>query len=242
VHRSNFAISGFTEQPRREELAQLARKRRLPLLEDLGSGALAPPGLAGLNAAMHEENSVAASVRAGASVVTYSGDKLLGGPQAGVLTGKKELIGRIRQNPLFRALRVDKLTYAALEATLAAYLREDFASIPTLRMMRLSAQKVGERAEAIARLLEPVNGLRVQIRRGTSMVGGGAAPAAKLPTFLLAIAREGMSAEQLAQALRRSSPPIVARIAGERVLLDLRTVLPEQEAAIVARLHELARP
>ena len=146
VHRSNFQIVGFTEQPSLEELAALGRERGIPVIEDLGSGALFDLRTVGVTA----RPGLRRILRAGVDVVTYSGDKLLGGPQAGLLSGRREVMARIRRNPLFRALRVDKLTYAALEATLLAYVRQDYDAIPAVRMMRLSAEEIGRRAEALA--------------------------------------------------------------------------------------------
>ena len=231
VHRSNFEITGFTEQPTLDELVALARKRNIPLMEDQGSGALVDLhsfGIAG-------EPSVLDSLQAGVDIVSYSGDKLLGGPQAGILSGRSDLIARMRSNSLFRALRVDKLTYAALEATLMAYIKRDHASIPALSMMRLSKQEIGERTEAIARRLSSSQ-LRIEIIDGESVIGGGAAPSAVLLTRLLAIASEGMSADQLAERLRSSNPPIIARVEEGRVLVDLRTVFPEQDELIANAL------
>src|SRR5208337_4703853 len=192
VHRSNFQITGFTEQPQAEELVSLARKRNIPLLEDLGSGALLYLRSVGVNG----EPSVLDSLRQGADVVTYSGDKLLGGPQAGMLSGRSDLIVRMRSNSLFRALRVDKLTYAALEATLLAYVKGDHNAIPALRMMRLSKEDIGTRAEAVAKKLQPAM-LLAEIRDGESVIGGGAAPSATLATRVLAITCKGLSADEL---------------------------------------------
>jgi L-seryl-tRNA(Ser) seleniumtransferase len=234
VHRSNFQIVGFTEQPSLEELAALGRKRNLPVMEDLGSGALFDLRSVGVSG----EPDVAHSLRAGVDVVTYSGDKLLGGPQAGMLSGKKDVIARIRSNPLFRALRVDKLTYAALEATLLAYLRQDHDSIPALRMMRLSVEDIGRRAAALAVKLGSSRSVRVEMIDGESVIGGGSAPGATLPTKLLAITCEGLSADELSARLRAHDPPVIARVEEGRVLLDLRTVLPEQDAIIVEALRE----
>ncbi|HLK32071.1 MAG TPA: L-seryl-tRNA(Sec) selenium transferase, partial [Terriglobales bacterium] len=195
VHRSNFQITGFTEQPTVGALVDVGRKRGIPVMEDLGSGALVDLRSLGISG----EPGVADSLRAGVDVVTYSGDKLLGGPQAGMLSGKKELIARIRTNPLFRALRVDKLTYAALEATLLAYVRQDYRDIPAVRMLGLKAEEIEKRAEAIRKKLEAGAGrLRLETVEGTSVVGGGAAPAASLPTRVLAVTCDGMSAEELA--------------------------------------------
>ena len=150
VHRSNFEITGFTEQPSLEELAALGRRRGIPVMEDLGSGDIFDLPSVGVRG----EPTIAASLRAGVDVVTFSGDKLLGGPQAGLISGTPELVAKVRKNPLFRALRVDKMFYAALEATLLAYLREDYDAIPALRMMRLTEEQIGERAEQIVRKLQ----------------------------------------------------------------------------------------
>jgi L-seryl-tRNA(Ser) seleniumtransferase len=234
VHRSNFEITGFTEQPGIEELAALARKKNIPLMEDLGSGALFDLRSIGVSG----EPSVLDSLRAGVDVVSYSGDKLLGGPQAGILSGRADLISRMRTNSMFRALRVDKLTYAALEATLLAYVKQDHNAIPVLRMMHLSKDEINRRAEALA-----VNArssvLKVEIVDGESVIGGGAAPSAVLPTCLLAITREGLTADEISARLRASAPPLIARVEEGRVLLDLRTVFPEQDEKVVATLRAL---
>jgi L-seryl-tRNA(Ser) seleniumtransferase len=235
VHRSNFQITGFTEQPQIEELVSLAHKRNLPLIEDLGSGALFDLSSIGANG----EPSVLDSLRQGVDVVTYSGDKLLGGPQAGMLSGRSDLIARMRANSLFRALRVDKLTYAALEATLLAYVKGEHDAIPALRMMHLSKEEIGRRAEAVAEKINPSQ-LSLEVIDGESVIGGGAAPSAVLPTRLLAIACEGLSADELSSSLRTADPPIITRVEDGRVLLDLRTVFPEQDQAIVKTLIEVA--
>jgi L-seryl-tRNA(Ser) seleniumtransferase len=235
VHRSNFQITGFTEQPQIEELVSLARKRNVPLLEDLGSGALFDLRSIGVNG----EPSVLDSLRQGVDVVTYSGDKLLGGPQAGMLSGRGDLIARMRSNSLFRALRADKLTYAALEATLLAYVKGQHNAIPALRMMRLSKKEIGRRADAVAKKLQSSR-LSVELRDGESVIGGGAAPSATLPTRLLAITCEGLSADELSRRLRASNIPIIARVEEGRVLLDLRTVFPEQDEAVAQALERVA--
>jgi L-seryl-tRNA(Ser) seleniumtransferase len=234
VHRSNFEITGFTEQASTAELVVLARKRGIPLMEDLGSGALFDLRAVGVSG----EPGVLDSLRSGVDIVTYSGDKLLGGPQAGLISGGAELVARMRSNSLFRALRVDKLIYAALEASLLAYVRRHHDAIPTLRMMRLTKEAIGERAEALAaRVAAPK--LKVEIVDGESILGGGAAPSSTLPTRLLAMTCEGLSADELAALLRRSDPPIIARVEEGRVLLDLRTVFPEQDNAIKKTLATL---
>ncbi|MGE5724346.1 MAG: L-seryl-tRNA(Sec) selenium transferase [Acidobacteriota bacterium] len=237
VHRSNFQITGFTEQPVLAELVELGRKRGIPVMEDLGSGALIDLRSVGITG----EPGVAESLRAGVDVVTYSGDKLLGGPQAGILSGRRELIARIRSNPLFRALRVDKLTYAALEATLLAYIRQDHDAIPALRMLRLPPEAIEGRAEAVKQKLSKAGRLSLEIVDGRSVVGGGAAPAATLPTRLLAVTCEGLSADECAARLRAGESPIVARVEEGRVLLDLRTVFPEQDELVARALAAISK-
>ena len=228
VHRSNFQIVGFTEQPSLEELAALGGKRNIPVMEDLGSGELFDLREVGILG----EPMIAASLRAGIDVVTYSGDKLLGGPQAGLISGAPELVAKIRSNPLFRALRVDKMFYAALEATLLAYLREDYDAIPTLRMMRMSEEELQHRAQQIAQQLKSA---QVVVTR--SVLGGGSAPGATLPSRAVAVRPPSMSADQLLQHLREWETPIIARVEDGLVLLDLRTVEPAHDATITAALR-----
>ena len=238
VHRSNFQITGFTEQPALAEMVELGRKRNLSVMEDLGSGALIDLRSIGIGG----EPGVADSLRAGVDVVTYSGDKLLGGPQAGILSGRRDLIAQIRSNPLFRALRVDKLTYAALEATLLAYLRQDHDAIPSLRMLRLPLEALEGRIQAVQQKLGAgAGGLSLEIVDGASLVGGGAAPAATLPSRLLAMSCQGRSADELAARLRAGEPPIVARVEEGRVLLDFRTVFPEQDELVARALAAVAK-
>ena len=234
VHRSNFEISGFTEQPSTADLVELSRSRGLPLMEDLGSGALVDLQNFGISG----EPGVLDSLRAGVGIVTYSGDKLLGGPQAGLISGRSDLVARMRSNSLFRALRVDKLTYAALEATLLAYVKRDHDAIPTLKMMRLSKEEIGTRAESLAARLRPSK-LTIEVIDGESVIGGGAAPSSVLPTRLLAISREVHSADELSAQLRASDPAIIARVEQGRVLLDLRTVFADQDLAIAAALDRI---
>jgi L-seryl-tRNA(Ser) seleniumtransferase len=236
VHRSNFEITGFTEQPALEEMVELAKKHGILLVEDLGSGALLDLSAIGATG----EFGVAHSLRAGVDVVSYSGDKLLGGPQAGMLTGRTELIRRMRSNSLFRALRVDKLTYAALEATLLAYVRGDYDAVPAVRMMRLSAREIERRAKALVAEVRGVPGLRAEVIEGESVIGGGAAPSAVLPTRLITVSIEGVSADQLLARLRGSDPPIVARVEDDRVVLDLRTVFAEQDEVVISALRSIA--
>ncbi len=236
VHRSNFAIVGFTEQPSLEELVALGRARNIPVLEDLGSGALYDPRLLGVP----DEATVADSLRAGVAVVTYSGDKLLGGPQAGILTGTPELIARIRSNAMFRALRVDKMIYAALESTLLAYVKQDYDSIPALRMMRIPVDQIEARAKSLAASLRARAGLNVELIDGESVIGGGSAPGAVLATRLLAVQHDELSADQLLSALRKNDPPVIARVDQGKVLLDLRTVFPEQDEVVVRAFEDIS--
>ncbi len=231
VHRSNFEITGFTQRPKLEELVTMARRRNIPVMEDLGSGCLFDLHSIGLR----DEPGVLDSLHAGVDVVTYSGDKLLGGPQAGILSGSRELISKMRANSLFRALRVDKLTYAALEATLQAYVKQDYDSIPALRMMRLSKDEIQVRAEKMAGKIRSPK-ISVDLIDGDSVIGGGAAPSAVLPTCLLAVASSDLSADELAARLRKSDPPIISRVQEDRVLLDLRTVFPEQDEFVAVAL------
>ena len=228
VHRSNFEISGFTEQPSIAELVALAHKHKLPLMEDLGSGALFDLRTIGIN----DEPGVLDSLRSGVHVVSYSGDKLLGGPQAGLISGREDLVKKMRSNSLFRALRVDKLTYAALEATLLAYVKRDYNAIPVLRMMQTSKQEITKRAVTVQKNIqagESTRSTRIELIDGESLIGGGSAPSAVLPTTLLSIACEQLSANELATRLRSSDPPVIARVEEGSVLLDLRTVFPEQD-------------
>jgi len=234
VHRSNFAIVGFTEQPSLEELAALGRKHKIPVMEDLGGGALLPLRSLGIN-----EGGVMESLRAGVDLITYSGDKMLGGPQAGMLSGRQDLIRTIRSNPMFRALRVDKLTYAALEATLMEYVRRNYDAIPFARMVRMNESQIKERAEAMRLRLKANAGLKIEIIPGASLVGGGSAPTSTLPTHLLAITSERFSAESLASRLRAQPRPVVARVEEGRVLVDLRTVFEDEDEEVVKALLEV---
>lgn len=233
VHRSNFAMVGFTEQPTLAELVALGRQRGIPVMEDLGSGALVELREFGVEG----EPSVYDSLHAGVDLVSYSGDKLLGGPQAGLLTGSAALVDKLRKHPLFRALRVDKMCYAALEATLGAYLREDVEELPVLRMMRLPAEELLRRCEKVA---ASVSGADIQVVPVQTMIGGGSAPGRSLSSFALSVGVAGLSANALAKALRHQSTPIVARVEEARVLLDLRTVAEEDDARLTEALRKIA--
>jgi L-seryl-tRNA(Ser) seleniumtransferase len=236
VHPSNFTITGFADKPSLEELAVLSQRTGLPLVEDLGSGCLVDLSEAGIT-----EPVVRRSVEAGVSVVMFSGDKLLGGPQAGIIAGKKDLVIRVRRHPLFRALRVDKLSIAALEATLGAYLRGAVDEIPALRMIRTSVQELARRAENFLRELTPelpLGEVELEIVDGASLAGGGSTPTQSLPSKIIRIASARYSASQLEQRLRRAPAgvSVVARIEEDRLVLDLRTVFAEQEPLLLKTL------
>ena len=229
VHPSNFRIVGFTEKPRLQELVELARQRRLMVLEDLGSGCvvdIAPLGL-------QDEPPVAPSLKAGVDVVTFSGDKLMGGPQAGILTGKREPLARIRRNPLFRALRVDKLTIAALEATIGLYLRGNLSAVPALRMIYIQKEEIAARAARLARRIAALPGFQAELEDGESVIGGGSTPGQSIPTKLIAVTHAHCSATELEALLRQNRPPIITRVERDRVLLDLRTVFDSQEEDVI---------
>jgi L-seryl-tRNA(Ser) seleniumtransferase len=241
VHPSNFQITGFAEKPSLEELAALSQRASLPLVEDLGSGCLVDLSAAGI-----AEPLVRHSIDAGVSVVMFSGDKLLGGPQAGIIAGKNEIVARIRRHPLFRALRVDKLTTAALAATLGAYLRAALDEIPALRMIRLTPQELKRRAENFLRELTPelpLDEVELEITDGASLPGGGSTPTQSLPTKIIRIASARHSAAQLEQRLRCSPTliSVIARVEDDRLALDLRTVFPEQESQLAQALAAALR-
>ncbi|MFB3854974.1 MAG: L-seryl-tRNA(Sec) selenium transferase [Vicinamibacterales bacterium] len=250
VHRSNFRMEGFTEQPTLADLARLGREHGIPVVEDLGSGwllggpASLPSGSslpAHVAALVRQEPSVAASLQAGMDLVCFSGDKLLGGPQAGIIAGKADLTERVRRHPLMRALRVDKLVYAALEATLVEYARgHALAEVPVLEMLAATPDEIGARAGAIVNALAGVPGLHALVIDGTSAVGGGSAPGLPIPTRLIALSSDKMTAAAMEEALRSSTPPVIARVDNERLLLDLRTVLPDQEEALRSVLRHLS--
>jgi L-seryl-tRNA(Ser) seleniumtransferase len=214
----------------------------VPVAEDLGSGYLGrsghTPPAARADPLAHAEPGVEASVAAGVGLCCFSGDKLLGGPQAGIIVGGLELVDAVRRHPLMRALRVDKMTYAALEATLTEYVAGRAATtVPVQRMLTMTAEEVRARAETVAGGLAGVAGWRAGLVAGMSAVGGGSAPGIELPTWLVAIEREGSSADLLAGRLRRLAPPVIARIEHDHVLLDLRTVLPHQDEQLLQLLR-----
>jgi L-seryl-tRNA(Ser) seleniumtransferase len=236
VHPSNFKVTGFTDKPSLEGLVALSERTGLPLVEDLGSGCLVDLSENGM-----AEPTVRQSVEAGVGIVTFSGDKLLGGPQAGIIAGKKDLIARVRKHPLFRALRVDKLTIAAMEVTLGAYLRGAYDEVPAMRMIRMTPQELKRRAENFIRDLRPelpLDEVEIEIADGNSLAGGGSTPSQSLPSKVIRIASVRYSATKLEQRLRRapSGISVIARVEDERLILDLRTVFPEQEPLLIKTL------
>jgi L-seryl-tRNA(Ser) seleniumtransferase len=236
VHPSNFKVTGFTDKPSLEELVGLSQRSSIPLVEDLGSGCLVDLSEHGIT-----EPTVRQSIEAGVGIVTFSGDKLLGGPQGGIIAGKKDLIAKVRKHPLFRALRVDKLTIAALEATLGAYLRAAWEEIPTMRMIRMTPQELERRAENFIRELRPdlpLDEVEIDIVDGASLAGGGSTPTQSLPSKVIRVGSVRYSASKLEQRLRRAPAGIsvIARVEDERLILDLRTVFPEQEPLLVKTL------
>jgi len=235
VHPSNFRIVGFTKRPKLEELVAVGKRLGIPVVEDLGSGCLIDLSSVGI-----DEPIARTSFDAGVDIVTFSGDKLLGGPQAGIIAGKKDVVERIRRNPLFRALRVDKLTIATLEMTLRAYRRGAWDEIPALRMIRVTASEIEQRARAfVARLNDALpKDATLEIRESSSVIGGGSTPDQKLPTSLIAIASHRYSAVALEERLRRPErgTPVIARIEEDRLVIDLRTVFVDEEEPLAEAL------
>jgi L-seryl-tRNA(Ser) seleniumtransferase len=226
VHPSNFRIEGFTERVALDDLVAAAHAASIPIVEDLGSGCLSET--------IEAEPTVQQSIAAGVDLVCFSGDKLLGGPQAGVIVGKKEFVDVLRRHPLMRALRVDKLTLAALEGTLLEYLSgRAEETIPVLRMIQTEAAAIEERAQRVAERLA-ADGWGVSLVSGASAIGGGSAPGVEIPTVLLALSHAGRSAHELESALRALDPPVIARIEDDRLVLDLRTVNEADDERLTA--------
>ncbi len=236
VHTSNYKVIGFTAGVGIGELVALGRKHNLMVMDDLGSGALADlPALA-------DEPSVFESLASGADIVTFSGDKLLGGPQAGIVIGRREAVEKMKAHPMARALRVDKMTLAALQATLALYLnpREAVRRIPTLRMLAETAAALKPMAERLAAGLKQAvgAGVGVQLQQSASKVGGGALPLLELDSWVCALSPVSISVDELAARLRATDPPVIGRIHGGRLLLDVRTILPEQLDETIGALQQ----
>lgn len=232
VHPSNFQITGFTSRPKLSDLGALGREKQIPVYEDLGSGCLVDLKPWGIH-----EPVVADSLQAGVNVVSFSGDKLLGGPQAGILAGDPDLVQRMRRNPMFRALRCDKLVYGAMETALRHTLFCHWDRVPALSMIALSAETIRERAEAFCHQLD---GIKAEVIPGLSVLGGGSTPDQALPTWLIAIEMDDVVAAE--RALRTGDPAVIARIEDDRLVLDLRTVFGGEEEAMLTRVRGTCLP
>ncbi|MFL6451659.1 MAG: L-seryl-tRNA(Sec) selenium transferase [Bryobacteraceae bacterium] len=236
VHQSNFRIQGFAERPRLKDLISLARKNKVLFFEDQGTGLVTPLG----NSAADEDSSFIRNFKGGPDVVAASGDKLLGGPQCGIILGQRDLAQMIIGNPLMRTFRVCKLTYAALEATIMDHLSGDLESNPVARMLALSSNTIRARCDALVAALK-FEMLRADVVMSNSVIGGGTTPGKKLKSFAVALRHTSIHPDQLAALLRRSDPPVVSRVNRDRVLLDLRTVPPESDEVLGALLSLIDR-
>jgi L-seryl-tRNA(Ser) seleniumtransferase len=240
VHTSNYRISGFTESVPLAELVALGKKHNLPVIDDVGSGAVVDFKRFGLQGEPLARDSIAA----GADLVLFSGDKLLGGPQAGVIAGRKGMIERLERDPLMRALRLDKMTLAALETTLRLYLNEERAlgEIPVLALLATPAEELRERAEGLAERLRALPGVAAQAAADVAYVGGGSLPDQALPTWVVEATATDLSDAEFARRLRTGAPAVMARVRDGKVVLDLRSVFPQQEAAIIDAVSKAAGP
>jgi L-seryl-tRNA(Ser) seleniumtransferase len=234
VHRSNFFMSGFVQSPPSTEIASLARKKRVPFVEDLGSGAMVPTEEIGL---YEHEPTAGEALKAGADLVCFSGDKLFGGPQAGIIVGKKRLVAALKREPLFRALRCDKLTFAALHATVDLHLKQSTSAIPAVALLQLPKDELRARAAAMFSRLRGLP-LQITIGRGKAKVGGGTLPRSLLSSITIDILPSDCSLQEFAKKLRQSVPPVVGYIANERFKLDLRTIFPHQDDLVVDAIRE----
>lgn len=237
IHPSNYRIIGFTKTPTVAELAETARKHNILFYEDAGSGAIFDLSEYGLS----DEPVIKDSVDAGADVITFSGDKLFGALQAGLIVGRGTIIEKLRKNPLYRALRVSKITYAAIEAALESFLREkQLEEIPVLNMISTTAESLKTRIEKFLRKLSDKTIFEFEIVEGKSVIGGGSAPNTKLDTFLLSVKHENLSASQLEEIFRHSNPPVIIRILDDEILIDLRTVSAIEEELLLNVLLEIS--
>ncbi|HEX3152209.1 MAG TPA: L-seryl-tRNA(Sec) selenium transferase [Gemmataceae bacterium] len=235
VHPSNYRVSGFTKSASLQELVALGRKHNIPVIDDVGSGALIDFAYFGLPG----DPVVGESLATGADLVLFSGDKLLGGPQAGLIVGKRELVQWIEEDPLMRAFRLDKMTLAALEATLKLYARPERAlnEIPTLRMLGMTQEAIRGRGESLATQLRAIPGVTVEVRDDSAFVGGGSLPDLPVPTTVLAVTVDGLSDAVFAERLHAGNPAVLARVQDGQVLFDLRTVFADQEAELVGAVR-----
>jgi L-seryl-tRNA(Ser) seleniumtransferase len=232
VHRSNFRMVGFTERPELIALVELAKNAGIPLVEDIGSGCLVDLQSCGIG----DEPMVQKSLAAGVSLICFSGDKLLGGPQAGIIAGSRKLVDPIRKNPMMRTFRVEKLIYGALEATIASYrFGKALSEIPVLKMISATNREMRRRAQNFSRRLRPVlpEGVRASLREGSSVVGGGSCPGSVLPTTLISLEFDMLRPSSIESKLRFQDPAIILRLEEDRILIDLRTVFTDQEPALI---------
>jgi L-seryl-tRNA(Ser) seleniumtransferase len=240
VHTSNFRIMGFTSDVSTQDLVRLGKEHRLPVMEDLGSGCLIDLTKYGLA----REPAVPEVMKTGVDVVTFSGDKLLGGPQAGIILGTKRVLDLVKTSPLTRALRIDKLTLAALESTLLLYLDEKKAveEIPTLRMLTIDQNRLRQRGRRLLKRLKGIEGITVVLREDVSQVGGGSLPLQELPTIVVAVRPLSLTVNDLERNLRKNSPPIVSRISKDEVILDLRTIFDEEIPPVALGIEKALLP
>jgi L-seryl-tRNA(Ser) seleniumtransferase len=239
VHTSNFRLVGFTAEVAPAEIAELGRRRGIVTAFDLGSGLVEPPGTPALAGILGGEPLVRAAVESGVDVVAFSGDKLLGAPQAGILVGQREAIEALRKNPIYRALRLDKVALAGLERTIELTLVGRGGEIPARAMLALDAAAIRPRAQALATRLARIARVRAEVREGESEPGSGSAPGVTIPTFVVRVEREGLGATALAARLREADPPVYARIQEGAVLLDARTLLPGDEEDVVRAFERM---
>jgi len=236
VHRSNFSMTGFVESPSTVELAALAHKKRVPFVEDLGSGAMIATEQIGLH---YHEPTPAEILKAGADLVCFSGDKLFSGPQAGIIVGKKRFIEALKREPLFRALRCDKLTFAALQTTVDLHLNQVTSEVPALALLQIPKDELRARAAAIVTRLQGLP-VKITIGAGTGKAGGGTLPKSIVPSITMDFLPENSSLEEFSRALRRSTPPIIGYISDRRFKLDLRTIFPHQDDLVVDAIRTVA--
>jgi len=234
VHRSNFFMEGFVAAPERRELAALARKKRVPFVEDLGSGVLLPVGDW---AEGHHEPMPSEVLKDGADIVCFSGDKLMGGPQSGIIAGKARHVQALKKHPFFRALRCDKLVLSALQSTVERYLHNQAGMLPLHRMLTADLSSIQRRTRKLAKALKGMPA-KICVTPGHSQVGGGALPQAQLPTVTLDIVPDDIRLNDFAARLRRATPPVIGAISGRRFRLDLRTIFPDQEKPLMNSIRQ----
>jgi L-seryl-tRNA(Ser) seleniumtransferase len=233
VHRSNFFMSGFVESPSAAAIAAVARKKRIPFVQDLGSGAVVSTEQLGIT---EHEPTASEALKAGADLVCFSGDKLFAGPQAGIIAGKKRFVTALKREPLFRALRCDKLCFAALQATIDHHLNQAVMDIPTIRLLQVAEDELRSRAVAMKDRLSDLP-LQIAIGRSTAKVGGGTLPKSAMTSVTIEIVPKHCSPAHLAARLRTITPPVIGYIAKDRFKLDLRTILPHQDKAVTEAIR-----